>query len=201
MNGKVVYDVFQAGSDNTRLGFVIVVFIVSMGFIYLILGARRARRDGLPLRSKSRITMFIWNVAGAYPVPIIGMVSAVSLTLMALLLVRYQQDKRLLEESGYVTRAGTVVQYTTVAISGNVGRGLNRIAGVQPTLHERDRLVVDGMAFFLQCDRPPDLSPGIIGETGKCIGVQIGRSVRVDYVQVSPTEYRAEPLRVWLLDQ
>jgi len=80
-------------------------------------------------------------------------------------------------------------------------REFDQIAGLQPTLHERDRLVVDGWVFFVRCERPPDTDPGVVGETGECLRVPIGRRVRVDYVQVLPTQYRPEPLRIWLLDQ
>ena len=147
------------------------------------------------------MTTALWNFAGAYPVPLIAGICVVSAGITTLAIGHVRRDKRLLEQGGYAIWTGAVGQYTTVEISGRSRRGFDQIGGLQPTLHERDQLVVDGRVFFVQCERPPGTSTGTVGKAGQCLQVPIGRRVRVDYVQVSPTQYRAEPLRIWLLDQ
>lgn len=199
MDQTIIYDAVAHGSDNANLGAMIVTVMFTALFVYVAVLRGAGQRQGRTYVSKSRLTTVVWTFVGKYPAPVIGTACIICLGISTPLVARYARDEHLIDDSGFAVWTGAVTGYTTLEVTHYSQNRTDRMLGIPPTLHERDQLDVAGRHFFVQCDVPRDIYPGTVGGLGKCLKLQPGRQVEIDYVLLSPTQYRGEPLRIRLL--
>lgn len=179
----------------------VIVFVMFTGlFVYVALLRRSSHLKGRPFRSKSPMTTAIWTWVGKHSIGAIAIACALCLAISVPLTLRFARDKLLLDHGEYDRWTGEVTQYTTQAVSRRGSTRFANVSGQPPTWHEHDQLTVEGRTFSVQCDLPPERRPGVVGGIGQCLRLQAGRHVEVDYVQISPTTYRSEPLRIQLIE-
>jgi hypothetical protein len=209
MDGQVIYDALQQGSAGATPGTVVGIIFLSACFIYILLGLGKSRKAALTLKSKSRATTAIWGFAGRHYRVMIAVTVMIDIAVSTVLGVSYYKERALLDQGNYASVTGaiwqnTAVQVTNYPVKSTAGRhsiGISDTAGIS-SVHERDRLAIEDKYFYVECDRPPDeLHPVSIGGNGTCLPVKLKNTVRVDYVVISPDQYRSEPLRIWLLDR
>jgi hypothetical protein len=199
----LIYDALTMGSGHSATSAMFVCLLLAIGFTALTWTLHTARKKGQPLTSSRRATTLLWGAMADHPWLAIAAIWMLCSAASAAPAILYWQEREILAEGKFAVHSGVVTSYVTAEVNERSGRlfNSNRVAGLRGTLREIDRLVVDGWTFQILCDRSPDEVPGVVGKAGACLKLQPGRIVRVQYVLLSATRYRAEPLRVWEPDQ
>lgn len=208
MADRMIYSALDQGSAGKGMGVVIVAFFVSAIIIYFVVALRNSRKAGMPIKSKSKTTTALWTSIAKYPISTIVAVIVLNLMLSAVFGLKYYDYVIIIRSHGFNTAESTleenlVDQVTLPTASSSPKRQIkmSELTGVT-TIHETDRLKVDGRYFYVECDLTSDgLHPAEPGKIGGCLPLHPGNMVRVDYIPVPPDRYRREPLHVWLLDQ
>lgn len=199
MDQTIIYDAVAHGSDNANIGAVIVTVMFTALFVYVAVLRGAGHRQGRTYVSRSPTATMIWTFVGKYPALVIVTACLVCLAISTPLVARYSRDRHLIDDGGFAVWTGAVSGYTTLEATRYPQNRTDRALGISPTVHEQDQLEVAGRRFYVQCDLPRETRPGVPGKDGKCLKLEPGRRVEVDYVMLSPTEYRGEPLRIRLL--
>jgi hypothetical protein len=197
---QVIYSAVGGVSDTAVINGLI-TYIVMSGFIgYFVLTLRDLRRKGASLVSTNTQTAWLRTALAAKAVTIVIAMGLIGAAYAVLVWSSYQADREVLASGDFQSISGPVDEYRAVEVRRSGRRRLlDDTPGFEPTVHERDRLVVLARDFFVRCDNSPDSSAASVGDNGKCLALHAGQQIKIDFVQISPTQYRNTPLRITII--
>ena len=197
MDGVIIYDA-QARAAGNLFGGLIALALAWSFLAFFALTLRKAAKKGQLLPSRSRKTALAQQFLAKHASPVLAVTGALCLA-TAVSAVRFN-EKRLSAWGNQASLTGPVSLNFALAVDRPAYGKLSRLNGTDP-YRERDQITVGDKAFVIECERSPDLSVGLVGGSGRCLPLHVGQRIKVDYVEIPPSSYRSEPLRITLVGQ